>query len=68
VGSTPVRARIAEEALVSGAHPADVAEAAMGEIDPPTDVHAGAETRARIARHLVERAVARAQEDLRAAG
>jgi len=68
VGSTPVRARAAEAALVSGADPADVAEAALGEIDPPADVHASAATRARIARHLVERAVARAQEDLRAAG
>jgi carbon-monoxide dehydrogenase medium subunit len=68
VGSTPVRARAAEEAWLAGASPADVAEAARGEIDPPADVHASASTRARIARHLVERAVGRAQEDLRAAG
>jgi carbon-monoxide dehydrogenase medium subunit len=68
VGSTPVRAHAAEAAWLSGAAPADVAEAAMGEIDPPGDVHASGTTRARIARHLVERAVGRAQEDLRAAG
>ena len=68
VGSTPVRARAAEEAWLSGARSADVADAALHEIDPPTDVHASASTRARIARHLVERAVGRAEEDLRAAG
>jgi carbon-monoxide dehydrogenase medium subunit len=68
VGSTPVRARAAEAAWLSGATPTDVAQAAIAEIDPPGDVHASGATRARIARHLVERAVGRAQEDLRAAG
>lgn len=68
VGSTPVRAHAAEAALLAGATPAEVAEAASREIDPPADVHASTLTRARIARHLVERAVTRAQEDLRAAG
>jgi aerobic carbon-monoxide dehydrogenase medium subunit len=68
VGSTPVRARAAEEAVVAAASPADVAEAAVRGLHPPADVHASATTRARIARHLVERAVARAQEELRAFG
>jgi carbon-monoxide dehydrogenase medium subunit len=68
VGSTPVRARAAEEALLAGATPADVAEAAVAGLEPPADVHASSSTRVRIARHLVERAVARAREDLRAAG
>jgi CO/xanthine dehydrogenase FAD-binding subunit len=68
VGSTPIRARAAEEALVAGAAPAEVAEAAVRELDPPGDVHATASTRVRIARHLVERAVVRAQEELDVAG
>ncbi len=68
VGSTPVRAASAEEALVAGASPTDVAEAAVAGLDPPGDVHASASTRVRIARHLVERAVTRAQEAFRAAG
>ena len=68
VGSTPVRAGTAEEAVVAGAAPADVADAAVRELDPPADVHASATTRARIARHLVVRAVTRAREELRAFG
>ncbi|HEV7524379.1 MAG TPA: FAD binding domain-containing protein [Acidimicrobiia bacterium] len=68
VGSMPVRALAAEQALVAGASATDVAHAAVAELEPPTDVHASASTRLRIARHLVERAVTRAQEDLSAAG
>lgn len=68
VGSTPVRARAAEAALLAGGAAAEVAEAAVRDLDAPADVHASASTRTRIARHLVERAVARAQEELRAAG
>jgi len=68
VGSTPVRARAAEAALVAGAAPGEVADAAVADLDPPADVHASASTRTRIARHLVERAVTRAQEVVRAAG
>ena len=63
VGSTPVRAREAEEALLTGAPAADVAEAAVRGLDAPADVHASAATRTRIARHLVERAVNRAREE-----
>ena len=68
VGSTPVRARAAEAALIAGAAPGEVADAAVADLDPPADVHASASTRTRIARHLVERAVTRAQEVVRAAG
>ncbi|MDQ1383931.1 MAG: aerobic carbon-monoxide dehydrogenase medium subunit [Actinomycetota bacterium] len=68
VGSTPVRARDAEEAWLAGAGAAEVAESAVRDLDPPADVHATASTRTRIARHLVERAVTRAQEGQRVAG
>lgn len=68
VGSTPVRSPAAEEALVAGTTPADVAEAAVRDLDPSADVHASAATRVRIARHLVERAVVRAREGQRVAG
>jgi aerobic carbon-monoxide dehydrogenase medium subunit len=68
VGSTPVRARAAEDAWVAGAAAAEVADLAVRDLDPPADVHASAATRARIARHLVERAVTSAQEEFRAAG
>jgi carbon-monoxide dehydrogenase medium subunit len=68
VGSTPVRARAAEEAVLAGASAADVAQAAVADLDPPADVHASSSTRLRIARHLVDRAVTRAREELRAAG
>jgi aerobic carbon-monoxide dehydrogenase medium subunit len=68
VGSTPIRAIEAAAALRAGSSAADVADAAVRDLDPPGDVHASAQTRARIARHLVERAVARVREDQRAAG
>ncbi|MDQ1435943.1 MAG: aerobic carbon-monoxide dehydrogenase medium subunit [Actinomycetota bacterium] len=68
VGSTPVRAQAAQEAWLAGAAAAEVAESAVRDLDPPADVHASASTRTRIARHLVERAVIRAQEGLRASG
>jgi carbon-monoxide dehydrogenase medium subunit len=68
VGSTPVRARAAEEAWLAGAPAAEVAESAVRDLDPPADVHASGSTRTRIALHLVERAVTRAQEGQRVAG
>ncbi|MCU1465721.1 MAG: cutM 2 [Actinomycetia bacterium] len=68
VGSTPVRVRAAEEAWLAGAPAAEVAESAVRDLDPPADVHASGSTRTRIARHLVERAVTRAQEGQRVAG
>jgi carbon-monoxide dehydrogenase medium subunit len=68
VGSTPVRARAAEAALLAGASAPEVAAAAVADLDPPADVHASASTRLRIARHVVERAVTRAREEQRVAG
>ncbi len=68
VGSTPVRARAAEDALLAGATAFEVAEVAASDLDPPGDVHASAPTRVRIARHLVQRAVARAQEGFLVSG
>ncbi len=65
VGGTPVRAHLAEDAALAGASESDVAEAAARELDPVDDIHASAATRRRIARHLVERAVAKARRELR---
>lgn len=67
VGSTPVRVGAAESAIVAGASEADVAELAVRELEPPSDVHASRATRTRVARHLVARAVARAREEAHAA-
>jgi len=62
VGSTPVRVAAAEDALLAGAPADEVAAIVVDAIDPPADVHASSATRARIARHLVARAVMRAKE------
>ena len=67
VESTPVRVPGAEAAVVAGAPVEEVADLAVRDLDPPDDVHASGATRRRIARHLVERAVGRAREELRAA-
>ena len=67
VASTPVRVGAAEAAIVAGASEADVAELAVRDLAPPSDVHASAATRTRVARHLVARAVARAREEAHAA-
>ncbi len=68
VGPTPVRVPEAEAAVVAGAPAREVAELAVRDLEPPDDVHASSETRRRTARHLVERAVTRAREELGAAG
>jgi xanthine dehydrogenase iron-sulfur cluster and FAD-binding subunit A len=64
VGATPVPAPAAEQALLEGAPAADVAQEAVRDLDPVDDIHATAETRRRIARHVVERAVMRARAEL----
>ena len=61
VGSGPVRAGAAEEAL-RGKRPsaelfADTAEVAVAELEPPSDIHATAEYRRQIAQVLVRRAL-----------
>jgi carbon-monoxide dehydrogenase medium subunit len=57
MGSTPVRARAAEAALVGvdpgGLDLAEVGRAAVADVDPPSDVHASARYRTRVAAHLV---------------
>jgi aerobic carbon-monoxide dehydrogenase medium subunit len=63
VASTPVRAAPAEQLLSEGATADEVAEAAVRDLAPPTDVHASGATRLRIARHLVVRAVERARSE-----
>jgi carbon-monoxide dehydrogenase medium subunit len=70
VGPTPVRLTGAERALVGAAPGAEAVaaavEAAMPDVTPSGDVHAGAETRRDIARVClrtgIERALARAQD------
>lgn len=64
VGDGPVAARAAEAAL-GGETPTEAAieaaaEAAAGEIDPPSDIHASANYRRHLARVLVRRALAAA--------
>jgi carbon-monoxide dehydrogenase medium subunit len=64
VGPTPVRAAAAEDAAVAGAAPDEVADLAVRDLAPSDDVHASGATRRRLARHLVERAVVRAREEM----
>jgi carbon-monoxide dehydrogenase medium subunit len=59
MGTTPLRARTVEEALASGASPADAAAHAADGTMPPTDVSASSEYRAHLARVLVRRALKR---------
>ncbi|MHB1486388.1 MAG: FAD binding domain-containing protein [Acidimicrobiales bacterium] len=57
MGSVPVRARGTEEALASGASPAEAAARADEGLDPPEDGNAGAPYRRHLARVLVRRAL-----------
>jgi carbon-monoxide dehydrogenase medium subunit len=63
VGGTPVRATEAEEALRSGATPADAAAASIVGLEPPDDLHATADYRRKVAAVLVRRAIERATEE-----
>ena len=67
VGSTPVRARGAEELLAGGAaDDAAIAAAARKvaeEIDPPGDIHGSADYRRKVAGVLVRRALAAARDE-----
>jgi carbon-monoxide dehydrogenase medium subunit len=67
VGATPVRAKAAEEALVSGASIEDVVAAALDGLDPVADLHAPGEYRRQVAGVLVVRAVQKAIEEARRA-
>jgi carbon-monoxide dehydrogenase medium subunit len=57
MGPTSLRASAVEEALASGASPADAAARAAEGADPPSDVSASSEYRAHLARVLVRRAL-----------
>jgi carbon-monoxide dehydrogenase medium subunit len=67
MGSTPVRARDAERALVgqaaAGANLHEVAQIAVRATEPPDDVHATTAYRKRIGAHLVERVITRALQE-----
>jgi carbon-monoxide dehydrogenase medium subunit len=57
MGSTPLRARGVEEALDSGASPAEAAARTVEGTSPPSDVSGSAEYRAAVAQVLVRRAL-----------
>jgi CO/xanthine dehydrogenase FAD-binding subunit len=65
-GSTPIRARAAEEALIgqspSGAALDEAADRAAAATSPPSDVHASAAFRKKLARHFTREAVRIAAE------
>ncbi|HEX2039329.1 MAG TPA: xanthine dehydrogenase family protein subunit M [Acidimicrobiales bacterium] len=60
MGPVPVRATAVEEALASGASPADAATVADQGTEPPADLNASTEYRRHLARVLVRRALERA--------
>jgi aerobic carbon-monoxide dehydrogenase medium subunit len=57
MGSTPLRATATEQALASGADPAQAAQYAAEGTSPAADIHADAEYRQHLARVLTERAL-----------
>ena len=57
MGSTPLRARAAEEALASGATAADAAAVADEGTSPSADLNASEEYRRHLAKVLVRRAI-----------
>jgi carbon-monoxide dehydrogenase medium subunit len=67
IGSTPVRAPLAEEALVNGGSLDEVAHAAMEALDPSDDLHATGAYRRKVAGVLVQRALLRAIEEAKSA-
>jgi carbon-monoxide dehydrogenase medium subunit len=58
MGSTPLRATAAEEALAAGASPAEAAERAADGTSPGEDMHADREYRRHLAKVLTRRALA----------
>jgi carbon-monoxide dehydrogenase medium subunit len=57
MGSTPLRASAAEQALAGGASPAEAAELAAEGTTPGEDIHADREFRCHLARVLTKRAL-----------
>ena len=60
MGGTPLRAATVEEAVASGASPADAAAHAADGTEPSSDTAASAEFRKHLARVLTKRALAEA--------
>jgi carbon-monoxide dehydrogenase medium subunit len=60
VGSTPVRATAVEQALASGASPADAAEHASDGLNPSSDLRASPDYKKHLARVLTRRAIEQA--------
>jgi len=60
VGPTPVRATAVEQALASGASPADAAEHASDGLNPSADLRASADYKKHLSRVLVRRAIEQA--------
>jgi len=69
MGSTPLRATQAEEALLGRTPSApdvdEVARLAVADLEPPDDVHATAQYRLRVGAHLVRQALQAALEEAR---
>ncbi|MEX2255886.1 MAG: xanthine dehydrogenase family protein subunit M [Acidimicrobiia bacterium] len=69
MGSTPVRAAAAEQALLGRTPTAtdldEVAQLAVADLDPPEDVHATSSYRQRVGAHLVRTVLGRALEEAR---
>jgi carbon-monoxide dehydrogenase medium subunit len=70
VGSTPVRADRAEEALIGrsaaelrGGGLADIGELALGDCEPPDDIHASGRYRKQVGARLAARALGQALEE-----
>ena len=66
MGSTPLRASAAEAALRGAAGTAEelaeIGQLAVGDLDPPEDIHASTSYRRRVGAHVVARALTRALE------
>ncbi len=69
MGSTPLRARAAEEALVGRRPDADtldeIGRLAVADLDPPEDIHASARYRSVVGAHVVTRGLTRAVQEAR---
>jgi carbon-monoxide dehydrogenase medium subunit len=67
MGPTPIRATMAESAIVATSpSPADlqeVARLAVSQTEPPSDLHASSEYRARVGQEMVRRALRRALDE-----
>ena len=69
MGSTPLRASVAEAALTGDApgesELVEIGQLAVADLDPPEDIHASSRYRHSVGAHVVTRAVTRALEDAR---